>query len=231
MTCVLDRVVLHGPTAHERAVIDAGEAIMLGVSPFNSFYRPATIESLVGWAAARFCHVYVLLPGMEASQRFIAAGMAPRQAVRKIITAVHQQRCAARGALLRAGRSDPDRYVLVWSRFAGNPRYRALRGHVEDAYYTVPPVQVLIRSMVTSVLTQTHGTAPSAAAIDMNVPYVFAEAPLLIDAPGVLGHQNVVFTYHQPVPLHDLFATGIVADLLPGAGHAVAQLTLDGGTA
>ncbi|KAA8885658.1 tRNA-dependent cyclodipeptide synthase [Nocardia colli] len=224
----LARVVLSTPTARTRTVFDAGEAVMLGASPFNSFYRPATVETLVDWAAPRFEHVYVLLPGAEAAQRFIVAGMAPRQAVRKTIVAVHQRRRAARAALLRAGCADPDRYVLVWSRLAGNARYRTLREQVEHAYGTVPLVRDLIRSMVTTVLSHTAGAPLSPAAIDRNVAYVFAEAPLLVDAPGVLGHQHVLFAYHRPVPLHDLFTTGLVPGLRPVPGQAVAQLSIEG---
>ncbi|MGX1778594.1 tRNA-dependent cyclodipeptide synthase [Nocardia brasiliensis] len=228
MTGLLERIVVHAPTARTQTVIDTAEAVMLGASPFNSFYRPATVEALVDWAVPRFRHVYVLLPGPEAAQRFIVAGMEPRQAVCKTIAAVHQRRRAAHTALIRAGCSDPDRYVLVWSRLAGNARYRILRAHVEDAYRTVPRVQDLIRSMVTTVLTHTAGAPLSQSAIERNLPYVFAEAPLLIDAPGVLGHQHVLFAYHQPVPLHDLLSTGLVPALTPVPGQAVAQLTIEG---
>src|SRR5438105_1103608 len=50
-----------------RRVLEFGECILVGLSPYNSFFRPAAVETLVGWAAARFDRVEVLLPGFEAA--------------------------------------------------------------------------------------------------------------------------------------------------------------------
>ncbi|MGX1773786.1 tRNA-dependent cyclodipeptide synthase [Nocardia brasiliensis] len=222
------RVALTARSAHDRAIIDAGEAIMIGVSPFNSFYRPSTVKTVVEWAIPRFHHVYVLLPGVEAAQRFIVTGMPPRRAVRKVIAAVQDQRSAARTAMINAHYPDPDQHILVWSRMAGNPRYRALRAQIEQAYHCEPAVQTTITEMVTAVLARTPGARPEAAAVAANVPYVLAETPFVVDAPGILGHRTTVFTYHQPIPLYDLLATEIVAELTPSTGLAHARLRLHG---
>ncbi|MEU9708439.1 tRNA-dependent cyclodipeptide synthase [Streptomyces sp. NPDC047967] len=209
-----------------RKVVEAGEAIVLGVSPFNGFYRPSTVESLVDWSAERFRHVYVLLAGPEAAQRFVSRGLPPRRAVNKVKTAVHQQRRAACRALLAAGCSDPNAYALVWSRLAVSPRYRELRAAAAHAYDTVPSVRDTVRSMVSEAVAPTPGALPPPEAIEANAPYVLAETPILVDAPRILGHEYAVFAYHKPMPLHELLATGVVPELTPRPGQACARLTL-----
>lgn len=210
------------------SVADAGEAIMLGVSPFNGFYRPATVEILVAWAAERFQHVYVLLAGPEAAQRFISRRQPPRRAVGKVKTAVHQQRRAACRALAVSGCPDPNSYVLVWTRLAASPRYQSLRLSATDAYATVPPVRDVIRSMVSDAVAPGADKPPPSEAIEANAPYVLAETPILVDAPRILGHDTTVFAYHQHMPLHELLATGVVPALKPAPGQVCARLTLQG---
>ncbi len=206
--------------------IERGESVMWGVSPFNSFYSSATIRCLIHWSVPRFDRVYVLLAGPEAARRFISAGMAPRKAVAKVMTQVHQQRRAAQRAIRTAGYAHSDRDVIVWSRLAGNARYLELRSLIRQAYETEPNVREVVRATTELALAAAAGGRSAAEVVDANVDYVFAETPVVLDAAAMLSHDHTVFAYHRRFPLFDYLATGAVPALAPGPGQVYAQLTL-----
>lgn len=218
-------ICLIGATERERNVIDKGEAILFGFSPFNPFYNPRSMTRLLEWGAEHFDNVHVLLAGQEAAFRFIAAGHPPRDSVRRTIRIVNDIRCVARRTLASVGYENPDQNLHVWTRFAGNNRYRQVRAAAEHAYATVPEMRTVIRSMAESALAGNVSGTPTEGQIDANVCYVFAEAPLAVDAPGVLGYSSTVMAYHRPVPLYELALTGIAPELTPSPGHAVGLLT------
>lgn len=225
MTTTATAVSFTGYTAHDQHALDTAETVLLAVSPFNGFYSSANLTTVVTGAVQRFRRVFVALTGPESALRFIAAGTPPRTAVRRVISAVHKQRQVASATLARAGDPDPEQHVLVWTRFASQARYRTLRRRIAEAYHTVAQVHAVIDDMVRDVLPGDLGSQPPACVIEANAAYVFAEAPLLIDSPSLLGCEQVVFAYHRPMPLVELLTQNVVADLTPVAGQTFARVS------
>jgi tRNA-dependent cyclodipeptide synthase len=213
-------------TADCRRVLEFGECILVGLSPYNSFYRPAAVEALVTWAAARFDRVEVLLPGYEAAYAAIAAGRAPRDAVRSALRAVQQLRVPARRALTAAGRADPDALVHTWTRLVTRPRYRELRAAAEHAYRTSPELRALCDETSRDGLVSALGREPTADEVAGNLGYVLAEVPFFVDVPGILGVQTAVFVYNRPSSLVEALFAGVVPELTPARGHASAVVHL-----
>ena len=212
-----------------RRVLEFGECILVGLSPYNSFFRPAAVETLVGWAAARFDRVEVLLPGHEAAHAAIAAGRPPRDAVRSALRAVQQLRTPARRALAAAGRPDPDALVHTWTRLVTRPRYRELRAVAEHAYRTSPELRALCDETSHEGLVSALGREPTPDEVARNLGYVLAEVPFFVDVPGIIGAQTAVFVYSRPSPLVEALFAGVVPELTPARGHASAVVRLTPG--
>jgi tRNA-dependent cyclodipeptide synthase len=216
-------------TADCRRVLEFGECILVGLSPYNSFFRPAAVETLVTWAAARFDRLEVLLPGYEAAYAAIAAGRAPRDAVRSARRAVQQLRTPARRALAAAGRPYPDALVHTWTRLVTRPRYRELRAVAEHAYRTSPELRALCDETSREGLVSALGREPTPDEVARNLGYVLAEVPFFVDVPGIIGAQTAVFVYNRPSPLVEALFAGVVPELTPARGHASAVVRLTPG--
>ncbi|MFE3121368.1 tRNA-dependent cyclodipeptide synthase [Streptomyces niveus] len=200
--------------------------VVLGLSPFNSFYSTGTVTALCRSAAASCPDVQVVLPGApESALRSISAGKAPRHAVLRSKRVIHNMRNVARRTLADSGVPDTDSRVHVLTRFAAHPRYRKIRARVETAYRTQAPMREAVQAMTRTALATSIDSEPTAAQIEDNARYIFAESPLLLDATGVLGRPRTLFVYHRRVPLYDVVAAGRIPGLTLGAGHVLSVLT------
>ncbi len=212
---------LHSPRLSERY-----GTVVLGLSPFNSFYSTETVTALCRSAAVSFSDVHVVLPGApESALRDISAGKAPRRAVLRSKRVIHNMRNVARRALADCGVPDTDSRVHVLTRFASQPRYREIRARVETAYRTQAPMREAVHAMTRTALATSVDSEPTPAQIEDNTRYIFAESPLLLDSTGVLARPRALFVYHRGVPVYDVVAAGRVPGLTVGAGHVLSVLT------
>ncbi|SCE60717.1 tRNA-dependent cyclodipeptide synthase [Streptomyces sp. OspMP-M43] len=212
---------LHNPRLAERY-----GTLVLGLSPFNSFYSTQTVADLCQSAANTFSDVHVVLPGApESALRYISAGRAPRHAVQRSKRVIHNMRNVARRTLADCGVPDTDSRVHVMTRFTSHPRYQKYRARVEGAYRTQQPMREAVHAMTRTALATSLDSEPTPAQIESNTRYIFAEAPLLLDAAGMLARPSTLFVYHRRVPLYDVVAAGEVPGLTVGAGHTLSVLT------
>ncbi|MGX1887769.1 tRNA-dependent cyclodipeptide synthase [Streptomyces sp. NPDC055287] len=207
-----------------RRVLEQRRCAVLGLSPFNSFFTPQAIRSLVAWADARFDRVEVMLPGFEAAFGPIAAGMEPRAAVRHTLHSVRTLRGAAKTAFARVGRKPR---VHTWTSKAADPHYRALYRAGADAFHRSAVFRDLCEQTVRAYLRTATGRAPSADAMARNLDYVLAEVPYLLDAAGIVGADSAVFCYPRPWPLQFALFDGRVPQLIPAHRHGFVQVTLE----
>ncbi|MYT82326.1 tRNA-dependent cyclodipeptide synthase [Streptomyces sp. SID8364] len=211
---------------HSPGLAEQYGTLVLGLSPFNSFYSTQTVADLCQSAARSFSDVHVVLPGApESALRYISAGKAPRHAVQRSKRVIHNMRNVARRTLADCGVPDTDARVHVMTRFASHPGYQKSRARIERAYRTEPPMREAVHAMTRTALATSLDSEPTPAQIERNTRYIFAEAPLLLDAAGMLARPSTLFVYHRRVPIYDVVASGQVPGLTVGAGHTLSVLT------
>lgn len=216
---------VEGLDLHDPRLAERYGTLVLGLSPFNSFYSMQTVTALCQSAATSFSDVHVVLPGApESALRYISAGKAPRHAVQRSKRVIHNMRNVARRTLADCGVPDTDRRVHVMTRFVSHPRYQKSRARIENAYRTQAPMREAVHAMTRTALAASTGSEPSPAQIEVNTRYVFAEAPLLLDAAGMLARPSALFVYHRRVPVYDVVAAGQVPGLTVGVGHVLSVL-------
>ncbi|GBG40587.1 tRNA-dependent cyclodipeptide synthase [Mycobacterium montefiorense] len=214
------------PCSPESALlVEGAEHVLLGLSPWNSYYKPATIDALVGWACSHFTKVDVFLPGYEAAHTLTAAGIDAPEAVRRARRAVTQLRNPARSALERAGVS-PSKHLHTWTTLANRPSYVTARARVEDAYRDDPEVRRACRLTAREAVRHASGGhEPTDAQIDQAVSYAIAELPLVVNGPEVFGTKTSVFVYHRQMDLLAPLIAGKTIRLRPAKGQGYAVVT------
>ncbi|MCS0636460.1 tRNA-dependent cyclodipeptide synthase [Streptomyces sp. LP05-1] len=206
-------------------LVERAESVVLGLSPWNGYYRPRAIEALIDWACSVFRRVDVFVPGYEAAHTLTAAGFTAPEAVHRTRRALSQLRTPARRALERAGVDGPDRHLHTWTQLAGRPQYAASRARAEHAYRTDPAVRRVCRATARAAVRHAAGTEPSEAQIDRAVSYTIAELPLVVDGPAVFGTTTSLFVYHRPMDLLEPLITGEARGLRPAPGQGYAVVT------
>jgi cyclo(L-tyrosyl-L-tyrosyl) synthase len=212
-------------TGGEAFFPDDPEHALLGISPWNGKYKPAYIEALVGWACSRFPRVDVLVPGYEAAHTLIAAGWAPRTAVRRAKRAIRQLRKPALHALSQAGLQEPHKHVHTWTQMLANTPYTATLRRVRTAYRSDRATRRVCRDNARNTIRHLSGREPDPAQLDLAVSYPIAELPMVIDAPRIFGVASSVFIYHRDMELIHPFVNSDSTALTPGAGQSYAIAT------
>ncbi|KOG90180.1 tRNA-dependent cyclodipeptide synthase [Streptomyces varsoviensis] len=182
-------------------IYEAAEHALIGLSPFNSYYKSGLIRSLTEWAARRFATVDVFIPGDEAMLTLTAAGWDPGHAERRLHQARKKLRGPARQGLLAAGIDLPDHYLHTWTELLDRPAYRHLRAQVGQGCRTDPGLRRPARELSRKAVRGLTGDEPDDRQIDHALDYVVAEMPFMIDSPSIFHVKSSVFVYHQPFEL------------------------------
>lgn len=191
---------------------------MVGLSPFNKFYSTRNIETVIGWAARRFSRVEVLLPGYEVAFGSIAAGRTAHDAVRRTRRTIRGMRAVARRALERTT-PQADQRIYTWTQLADQQRYCELRTTVERVYHTSNELRQLCIGTARDYLIGALGHEPTPEQIELNLGYVRAELPFVIDVPGIMHTDAAMLLYNRNWPLQDALWAGAVPELAPTEGH------------
>lgn len=210
---------------NSQRILDEKESVLFGLSPFNSFYSTATIETLIAWAARRFAKVEAVLPGYEIAFGPIAAGRAPLDAVRRSLRAVRKMRAVTRRALAAASTETEGR-VYTWTQLAGHRRYRELRTMVEQTFHTDRTLRLLCEQTSRDYLRGALGHEPSSRQVELNLCYVLAEIPFILDVPGIIGTRSALLLYNKSWPIQEALCSGAVPALRPEPGHGFATVEL-----
>lgn len=209
----------------DRRLLDRREHVLVGLSPFNGYYKPRLIRHLLAWCHTRFERVDVFVPGYEAAHTLTSAGLEPREAVHRARRATNQLRNAAVGALHDCGVADPDGSVHTWTTLANRPAYARLHERVRRDYAHDPVIRFACRETA-RVAVGTHMLEePSERQIDGAVSYPLAELPLLLDSPAIFHVGSSVFVYHREMEPFTPLIMGRSRSVRPSDGQGFAVLT------
>ncbi|UQA92325.1 tRNA-dependent cyclodipeptide synthase [Streptomyces halobius] len=177
-------------TDDSRNILNRAEHVLIGLSPWNGYYKPRTVEALVEWACANFAAVDVFVPGYEAAHTLTAAGLPPREAVHRTRRAVSQLRNPAQRALRRTGITDPELRFHSWTQLVNRPAYQHTLKRVRHAYRTDEAVRRACRLTARGAVLHAAGHEPTEQQIDQAVSYAIAELPLVLDAPAIFETES-----------------------------------------
>ncbi|WKX70374.1 tRNA-dependent cyclodipeptide synthase [Streptomyces sp. XD-27] len=209
---------------HER-LLNHAEHVLIGLSPFNGYYKPRLIRDLVAWGHHHFARADVFVPGWEAAHTLTGAGVSPRDAVHRSRRAAKQLRNAAVDALRSCGADEPHLRVHTSTTLANRWAYTRLHDRVRTEYARDPVLRAACRETARDALRTYCTEPPSERQIDLAVSYPLAELPLFLDSPGIFATESSVVVYHREMKPFTPLILGRSPAVRPVAGQGFAVVT------
>lgn len=175
------------------------EHVMIGISPFNSYFSESRICALVCWAQQTFDEMHLFVPDDWSVYTLRALGYSEARAIKKAARQASYLHNKIRRALGKVG-FDGDRatdLVLTAESVAQLSTYRKRFNEYLTLYDADGEFREACRSGSKWVLSEMTGEHLSAQSLDLAAQYLLAEMPLMLDTPGVLKQKSSVFGYHK----------------------------------
>lgn len=205
-------------------------ASVLGISPGNSYYKPATIayalDALVSQNDDK--SVFIFIPGIISAFNYQAWGYGKEKALAKAhedersLRNVVRKICVDRDYTCGHGAQAPAQiHLLDWRNDVENHRaYKTERKTIETLYRENRAFLLAIRraslkslqsrmtfdqSGKTQAHVETHGIKNC---VDQATPYVLAELAMMLASPRLLNAGRVVYTYHDAWSVYEKLIAG-----------------------
>lgn len=190
-------------------VLRRRQHVIIGISPFNSYFSERTIARLLRWSSQEFHAFHAFVPDEPAAYTLEAIGYSPARARRKARRQSNWLKNKIGRALEELDRvgASCENVILDSRRLGTNPMYMQGLAAAHRAYESDPEFRAGCHASAEWVI----GRSGSDAAIDdvavrTAARYLLAEVPLFVGTPAIVGTSSSVFCYHQTIPfLKDLF--------------------------
>ena len=199
-------------TADCAAILRAREHVVVGVSPFNSYFTEEKIAELINWAKENFRAFHLYVPDGPSRFTLEALGYPESKARKKanrqgrwLLNKIGRALCAA-----EVEEAEAEHLILSSRTLDHDETYCRLAEEVDaicagDASFHEACVETsrwVLNGQADDPDTVTREMLESA------VRYLKAELPLFMNSPAIVGASSSVFAYHQCPPfLEELFQT------------------------
>lgn len=204
--------------------------VVVGASPFNSYYSESRITELLVWASEHFDLVGVFVPDIPTVWTLEAGGYTPEEASYKTKRQVRYLNNKI-GRARQAVDSSGDRVgLLPWSLVAQHDRYAAAEGRCRTAFATDTEFQRECLAATDEVLENRRREGHQLSDLDRlrAVNYLMAEVPLILFGPELFGVQTSTFIYHRSLRLLErLFSGEFSIEPVPSQHFVIAQELID----
>ncbi|WP_051858625.1 tRNA-dependent cyclodipeptide synthase [Streptomyces cellulosae] len=201
-------------------ILEAGEHLVLTVSPGNPYFSVSRLTILFQWAASKIRHVDVVVSDLEMTEAtYLARGLEAGKARKKARADVRQMASRIRRARQAAG--TPGLRVSEFGDWAGHPQYRRARAYVRQAMQD-PAYRALYRegTRAAAKARMPAGWEPTEEQITAGSIHSEKALPFAVNAVGILGASQAVTAYSRPAPHFTYFFTpDSMFRAFPGQGY------------
>jgi cyclo(L-tyrosyl-L-tyrosyl) synthase len=176
------------------------EHVLLGISPFNSYYSEERISQLIKWGSLQFKNFHLFIPDTLPYHNFLAIGYSPLEAERK----TKKQWKYLRNKIIRAfnknGFTEDDTYskMITIEASEKNLNYVNLYQACVSKYENDPVFKEKCLSASTFILEKyTNNAGPKM--LHESVKYLLGEIPFYLNTPKILNINSSLFVYHEKV--------------------------------
>lgn len=201
--------------------LSMGDAAVIGVSPFNSYFSEARIAILAAWAMEQFNAVYYYVPDGPSINTLLAQGYSEQKAERK----ARRQSAWLFNKICRAdhlaGGTGVEMRVLNSAVLDQHGAYQRLLAKVKRRHAQDHRLRKACQKCSSWIL-RNYVPEPDQRAIALAVEYLLAEIPLFTHAAEILDTASAVFVYHQcPAFVRGLYAGEHGLSVAANQGYAV----------
>ena len=199
-------------TADCAAILRAREHVVVGVSPFNSYFTEEKIAELINWAKENFRAFHLYVPDGPSRFTLEALGYSENRARKKASRQSRWLLNKIRRALCVAGieEAEAEHLILCSKRLDYDDTYCRLAKEVNTICASDASFYEGCIETSRWVLNGQAGDPDEVTRemLESAVRYLKAELPLFMNSPAIVGAPSSVFDYHQCPPfLEELFQT------------------------
>ncbi|WP_069159603.1 tRNA-dependent cyclodipeptide synthase [Nocardia altamirensis] len=196
--------------------------VLLGISPFNSYFKRARIAELTRWAVSEFAYVQFHLPDVPGVFTLRALGLPEHKARKRALENGLKMRNRIRDGLASAGLSGLDARVVDWAYLEANPVFVDLLREATELFAYDAAFRDLCLETTRNVLRHrlADGSEPTIEQCELAAQYFLADIPLLVDTAGIVGSETSLYAYHRGIPFIDaLFRRELPMQPVAGQGY------------
>ncbi len=175
--------------------------IVLGISPFNSYFSEQVILEIAEWASAVARDYYLYIPDGPTIFTLQAKGYEENKARRKSRRQNNYLKNKIYRALGKLGQTDKEiaKRLLNSKRLDTDSAYQRILAQLHDLWQRDKSFKQGCVSTARWVLQnqQRQQMAWSNASLELAAQYFLAELPLFLRAPEIINSSSAVFCYHQ----------------------------------
>jgi cyclo(L-tyrosyl-L-tyrosyl) synthase len=191
-------------TDGSREIMEKRRHVLIGVSPFNSYFSESRLRELAAWGRGNFASMHLFVPDVPTVYTLLALGYPPKEANRKAKRQVRYTINKTERALEAVGISGETarEVILTWEKLEANARYRALLEEATEVYARDADFRKDCQDTAWWVLEGRLETPAAHAKVnlDLAAKYLLSEMPLFADTPGILEKESSLFAYHRCPP-------------------------------
>jgi len=177
--------------------------VVVGTSPFNSYYSESRPAELLAWASEHFDRVGVFVSDTPTVWTLEAGGYSPGEVSYKTKRQMRYLNNKIGRAREAAGSIDNRVDLLPWSLVAQRDGYAAAEGRCLTAFATDSEFHKECLTATDEVLENRRREGHHLSDLDRlrAVNYLMAELPLILFGPELLEVQTSTFVYHRSLRL------------------------------
>lgn len=186
-------------TPNCQQIFSTKKHVLLGISPFNSYYNETTITLLMNWALETFEQINIFIPDNLPLYNFLALGYEREKAVKK----AEKQARYLKNKILRAGKAlglhEDHIYSLIIDMdvLQSNTTFTEKKALCYELFENEYIFREECLSATQWILNGYQNSSEHIADRQIAVRYLREEMPLFLDTPSILKKSSSLFCYHQ----------------------------------
>lgn len=195
----IDAIVTKCVSENSRRIYEHKDHVLLGISPFNSYYSENNIRCLLQWASTNFSNFNIFIPDTLPIYTFLALGYETGKAEKKTRRQVSylQNKIYKSLSYLNYSSEESQKIIINVSSLALNDSYIGLKQRCYDLYHSDIEFQRNCDQCRDFILNGYNINYMSSEKKQIAIRYLLDEMPLFIDSPSILNISASMFVYHQ----------------------------------
>ena len=171
------------------------EALIIGVSINNSYFKEENIEKLLVWATNQSSSVYVMIPDHPAVYTLLALGRSQNDADRIARLKSNALENKTRKIIERLQLENVK--ILRWDELKGKFKYLEALVALFHCYTVDSKMRDALRKTTASVLGLQWGLPSINAEIDLGVQFLLYELAFILHSDLILTEEKTAYVYHS----------------------------------
>lgn len=180
-------------------IFESKEHILLGISPFNSYYNEINISLLLKWASETFQQFHVFSPDTLPIYNFLALGYGKEKAQKK----ASKQARYLKNKIVRAfeslgfSKENANALIIDMSNLEQNSVYQKHKNECFNLFENDLHFRTDCFEATEWILSGYQAPSNREADKQIAIRYLLEEMPLFLDTPSILNLNSSMFCYHQ----------------------------------